>query len=339
MSHPTPTADESTDTREPLHPRVGVSRCLLGENVRVNGGHCQDKWILNALGAEADLVGVCPEVELGMDTPRPPLRLVADGVTSGVDGIRLVESKRGTDWTEPMAAFAKARAEALASENLDGFILKRGSPTCGVFRVKVYDHNGSPSATGIGLFAEALRQRLPNLPVEEEGRLNDPALRESFLVRVYAHARWKRFCAEDGSSAGLVGFHARHKMLLLAADPTGYRHMGRLVAGHRRGHRELAELLEDYASALLASLARPVSPGRHVNVLQHLLGFCKSALASEEKRELERTRGLYVEGHVSRAAPVSLVRYLLLKHAASPWARQQLYLEPYPSRLAPALGA
>ncbi|MDF1699757.1 MAG: DUF523 and DUF1722 domain-containing protein [Planctomycetota bacterium] len=329
-------SDVASSAAETLRPRLGVSRCLLGENVRVNGGHCQSKWILNVLGEHAEFVGVCPEVELGLPTPRPPMRLVVDA-SSEVDGaVRLQESKSGDDWTAPMAEHVGRRAEELALENLDGFIFKKDSPTCGVFRVKVYDHNGSPSSRGRGVFAEALMARLPNLPVEEEGRLNDPLLRESFLVRVHAYARWRRYLDEDASLAGLGTFHARHKMLLLAADPSSYRRLGQLVAGHAKGGADLATRLAEYEAGLMLALANVVSRGRHVNVIQHLVGFCKTELASEEKRELQRNLDLYTQGVLPRAAPVAIVRYLLLKHEAAPWAREQHYLDPYPARLAPA---
>lgn len=327
------------ETTEGLRPRIAVSRCFLGDNVRINGGNCRNPWILDVLRAHADLIGVCPEVEFGLPTPRPPMRLVTDPGSESSGRVRLVESKSRRDWTRDMTRYVERRAEDLSVDELDGFILKKDSPTCGVFRVKVYDQNGSPSSRGRGLFADAIMNRFPNLPVEEEGRLNDPALRESFLVRVHAHVRWRRFLREDGSSAGVGAFHARHKMLLLAADPAGYRRLGRLVAGHIYGCRGGPARLEAYETGLMQSLSRTVPRGRHVNVLQHLLGFCKTELAAEEKREVARGLNLYAEGVLPRAVPVALVRYLLLEHDAAPWARGQLYLQPFPARLASAKGA
>lgn len=336
MICPMPQSDTDQVATQSLLPRVGVSRCLLGEDVRVNGGHCRNKWILNVLRNHADLIGVCPEVEFGLPTPRPAMRLVLGPAADGADQVRLVESKSGRDWTSGMARYAESRVSDLAASDLDGFILKKDSPTCGVFRVKVYDQNGSPSSRGRGLFADALIGRFPNLPVEEEGRLNDPALRESFLVRIHARRRWRRFLDEDGSSSGFGAFHARHKMLLLAADPAGYRHLGRLVAGHAHGYRTEQARRDAYEVGLMSSLSRTVSRGRHVNVLQHLLGFCKTELSAEEKRELADTLSLYTEGVLPRAAPVTLVRYLLLRHDAAPWACEQFYLKPFPAQLASA---
>lgn len=318
------------------HPvvRLGVSRCLLGDNVRVSGGHCQDRWILDVLGPHASFVGVCPEVEIGLPSPRPPMRLALTDNSQGPDDVRLIESKSGKEWTETMGAHVDARVEELASLGLHGFILKKDSPTCGVFRVKVYDHNGSPSRRGQGVFAQALARRLPDLPIEEDGRLNDSPLREAFLVRIYAYARWQEYLATDGSLAGLGTFHARHKMLLLAANPTVAKELGQLVAGNAGGLSFGPELLARYEKVLMRALVRPVSRGRHVNVLQHLLGFCKEAISSSEKAELARLLSLFSQGLLPRAVPVALVRYLLLQHDAPKWASEQMYLEAYPPQLA-----
>jgi uncharacterized protein YbbK (DUF523 family)/uncharacterized protein YbgA (DUF1722 family) len=310
-------------------PRIGVSRCLLGDNVRMNGGHCRDRWILRVLEPAAEFIGVCPEVEYGLPTPRPPIRLALTEESLSSDDIHLVEPKSGDDLTVGMQAYSKIRAEELAGMGLHGFILKKDSPSCGVFRVKVYDKNGSPTRRGRGVFAEALCKRLPSLPVEEEGRLNDPALRESFLVRVHAFARWRAFVDDDGSIGGLQAFHARHKMMLLACNPGAYRNLGRLVAGHADDPDALPDRLAAYETGLMQALAKTVSRGRHINVLQHLLGFCKTDLAPAEKREIGRLLELYAKGALPRAAPLALVRYLLIKHEAAAWATEQVYFEPY----------
>ena len=336
-------ADESQTTEndpvEDARPRLGISRCLLGDNVRVNGGNCRDKWVHNVLIDHVELVGVCPEVEMGLPTPRPAMRLAITDQSRDSSDHRLVESKSGAEWTSQMSTFSEERVADLATLDLDGFILKKDSPTCGLWRVKIYDRNGSPSRSGRGLFADALLSRLPSLPVEEEGRLNDPALRESFLVRIHAYARWRRFLSEDESAARLSDFHARHKMLLLAADPAAYRRLGPLVAGQEPGLREGPERAAAYIRRFMRALSKTVTPGRHINVLQHLLGFCKTGMDSNEKRELSRLLNLYAEGMLPLAAPMALVRYLLMKHDAAPWATEQFYLEPYPTRLARVKGA
>jgi uncharacterized protein YbbK (DUF523 family) len=166
-----------------VHPnaiRLGISACLLGEAVRYDGGHKRDAFLTETLAAHVKWVPVCPEVELGLGIPREAIRLIGDPAAP-----RLVQEESGVDLGDRMRHYAARRAEELAALDLDGYVLKRASPSCGLFRVKVYRHNGVPSADGRGLFAAALVERLPALPVEEEGRLSDPAPRENFIERVF----------------------------------------------------------------------------------------------------------------------------------------------------------
>ena len=176
---------------EPTPPRVrlGISACLLGEEVRYNGGHKRDAFLTDVLGSYVEWVAVCPEVEVGLGTPRPPMRLVRIG--RGEDAqVRLITPETGVDHTEAMRAWAARRVEELARLDLDGYVLKKDSPSCGMERVELHpEEGGAPVKEARGLFAEALLRRLPDLPVEEEGRLQDPALQASFVARVFAHAR------------------------------------------------------------------------------------------------------------------------------------------------------
>jgi uncharacterized protein YbgA (DUF1722 family) len=230
-----------------------------------------------------------------------------------------------------MDAYATARIEALAHEGLHGYVLKKDSPSCGLFRVKVYDRNNSPSRTGRGVFAAHLAERFPLLPIEEEGRLNDPVLRENFVVRAFTLARWTRYRAHDASPAGLVRFHTIHKTLVLTHDPNAYGEMGRLVA--RAGDGDAGTLHDAYGALMMQALARHASRGRHVNALQHLSGFVKDDLGADEKRELGRLLAEYRGGFVPLVVPVTLVRHLIRRHAPGSWADQQIYLEPYAARL------
>ena len=310
-------------------PRIGISACLLGRPVRTNGGHCRQAWITDVLAKEAEFVVVCPEVELGLPTPRPVMRLARTEASGGE--LRFIVTDSGEDLTERMTAYAREKVEALAAEDLHGFILKKDSPSCGVFRVKHYDRNGSPSERGAGLFGGILQERFPNLPIEEEGRLNDRDLRESFLVRIFAYRRWKDYLREDGSAGGLVRLHARYKMALLATAPDAYRDLGRLVA--QGGGEGFAQRLEEYEARFMAALAARASRGRHINVMQHLVGFAKKELSARDKAELADVLERYREGSVPRAAPLTLVRYLLQSHDAPAWAREQYYLEHYTPQL------
>jgi uncharacterized protein YbbK (DUF523 family) len=246
--------------------RVGISSCLLGEEVRFDGGHKRDSFLTQLVGRFVEFVPSCPEVEVGMGTPRESLRL------HRIEGdVRMVTVKTERDYTDPMRAYSRERARQLAGLGLSGYILKSKSPSCGMERVKVYDANSVPASTGRGLFAEELMRALPWLPVEEEGRLNDPALREHYFERVFAVYRVDRLLASEWTLGELVRFHSDEKLLLLAHDPQTYRALGRLVAGARGLDRD--QVAEEYRKLFLGALARPASVRRHLNVLQHLIGY------------------------------------------------------------------
>ncbi len=251
-SKPAPARDDPR--ARPL--RVGVSACLLGENVRYDGGHKHSRWLTDVLGSRVEFVRVCPEVEIGLPVPRPTIRLVAHP-----GGPRLVEPVSGADLTERMRTYALRRADALARQDLDGFVLKADSPSCGPARVKVWPRGGGPPRrAGRGLFAEAVAARMPLLPVEDEGRLEDPAVRGHFLVRLLAHRRVREFFAGPWTPRDLEAFHARETPLLRACGPESRRALESLVAAARdRPRREIADA---YAARFLGALARPATPRR-----------------------------------------------------------------------------
>lgn len=314
-----------TESRSSEKPRVGVSDCLLGHEVRHDGGHKRDLFVVKVLDDYFDWVPVCPEVEVGMGTPREPLRLVRDG-----DAVHMITVKTGVDWTERMVAYSEERTERLVSDHLRGFILKKDSPSCGMDRVKVYDHNQVPAKTGRGLFAERLLERFPNLPVEEEGRLNDRPLRENFIARVYTYDRWRTLLESEPSAGDIVGFHSRHKLLLLAHDPATYYAMGPLVA--EAGTLPLPELLERYERALMTALASPAPARRHVNTLHHILGFLKDELDADDKVEILDVIEQFREGIVPLVAPLTLLKSHL-RRIDNEWVKSQVYLDPYPREL------
>ena len=232
--------------------RIGISACLLGQQVRYDGGHKRDAWIADGLGRLVEFVPVCPEVEAGLGVPRPPIRLV----DAGGGAVRLVEPASGRDLTARMRRFAERRVRALADEDLCGFVLKARSPSCGPARVEVRGpRGGRPRLAGRGLFAEALLRRHPLLPVEEEGGLADPARRAHFLLRVHAFRRVRDLFRGRWTAAGLAAFHAREELLLLAHAPAARASLGRLVA--RAGRLPRARVAREYAAAFLAALARP----------------------------------------------------------------------------------
>ena len=305
--------------------RVGISSCLLGEEVRYDGGHQKDAYITGVLARHFTWVPVCPELEVGMGVPREPIQLVGDAASP-----RLLGVTSGTDHTDRMDAFARRRVEELRRRELSGYILKRGSPSCGLERVKLYAGDGPPARTGTGLFARALTDALPLLPVEEEGRLNDAHLRDSFITRVFAYRRLAALRAADPRPAAVVEFHTAHKYLLLAHSPAAYARLGRLVAEVPRLPR--AGWLDAYAEGFMAALAMRATIKKHVNVLQHIVGFFKTRLAAAEKRELLGVIGDYAAGLVPLVVPITLINHHVARFDVA-YVRDQIYLRPHPKEL------
>ncbi|WP_176064521.1 YbgA family protein [Anaeromyxobacter diazotrophicus] len=314
--------EEPAGARGPL--RLGVSACLLGQNVRYDGGHKRNDFLTGLLARFVEFVPVCPEVELGLGTPREAIRLVRDG---GL--VRLVGRATGADHTAAMRRLAERRVAELARLDLDGYVLKKDSPSCGMERVKVY---GGAVATkdGRGAFAAVLLDRLPLLPVEEEGRLQDLPLREAFVERLFAYRRLKALFAGRWALGELVAFHAAEKLLLLAHEPAAYQQLGRLVAGAKGIPR--AELARRYGERYLRALAKPATRGRHVNVLQHMAGYLKDLAAPGERQELQEAIADYRQGLVPLVVPVTLLRHHVRRHGIAYLAGQR-YLEPHPKEL------
>jgi len=304
--------------------RVGVSTCLLGQHVRYDGGHKKDAFVTGPLARFVAFVPVCPEVELGMGTPRESVRLVRLG-----DGVRMVGHRSGTDHTDAMRRWAEGRVRELEGEDLCGYVLKKDSPSCGMERVKVYA-KGPAARTGRGLFAEALLERMPLLPVEEEGRLNDPRLRENFIERVFAYRRLKDLLGSRWTVGDLVRFHTAEKLLVLAHDPAAYRALGPLVAAARG--RPRAEVSREYGEAFMRGLAKLATPGKHANVLQHMAGYFKDLLPPEEKRELHEATADFRRGLVPLVVPLTLFGHHVRRHGVA-WLQGQTYLEPHPKEL------
>ena len=258
--------------------RLGVSSCLLGSKVRYDGGHKRDDFLTETLAPFVEWVPVCPELELGLGVPRESIRLV--GLTQAP---RLVAERSGADHTDAMRAYAEKRVARLIEEDLSGYVTKKDSPSCGLERVRVHPaRGGQPRRDGVGAFTHVLQQRLPLLPVEEEGRLHDPALRESFVERIFAYARWKVALVNGMTRGRLVEFHTVHKLTLLAHSPAAYRRLGALVGG--LGRRPIGSATAEYGEAFMAALRVPATRGRHTNVLQHAAGYFRELLGVEDGR-------------------------------------------------------
>jgi uncharacterized protein YbgA (DUF1722 family)/uncharacterized protein YbbK (DUF523 family) len=318
MSEPDPVVDRATV-------RIGVSACLLGDEVRFDGGHKRDRFLTDTLGAFVEWVRVCPEVEMGLGTPRETLRLVkADG------GLRVITTRTAIDHTDRMNGWAQQRTAELAGEDLCGYVLKKDSPSCGMERVKVYSPGEMPERSGRGLFATILMARFPNLPVEEEGRLSDARIRENFIERVFAYRRLKDLFADAWSVGRLVRFHTAHKMSLLAHSTTAYQQLGRLVAAGAATPKR--ELRDAYESLFMSTMGRIATTARHTNVLMHMAGHLKKLVDADGRRELVESIDEYRRGLVPLVVPLTLIRHYVRRHGVT-YLAGQTYLEPHPREL------
>lgn len=304
---------------------VGISSCLLGEPVRFDGNHKRNAYICDVLGQWFDWVPQCPETAIGLGVPREPIHLRRIG-----DRIRIVGVRNpGLDVTDSLAEHATQFAAR--QTELDGYIFKKDSPSCGLARVRVHDAEGANATRdGQGGFAAQLRRLFPQLPMEEEGRLGDPRLRENFVQRVFVHHRWRALLRAGATPAALVDFHASHKLLLMAHDPQAYRRLGRMIA--RAGKEPPEALAGEYFPALMSALSTPASSGRHANVLQHIAGYFREVLDAPDRGELAELIEAYRLGLVPLVVPITLLNHHLRRHP-QPYVQRQVYLEPYPPEL------
>jgi len=305
--------------------RLGISACLLGEKVRFDGGHKFDPFLVNTLGQFVEYVPVCPEVESGFPIPREAFRLVGDPKAP-----RLVTRQSGVDATAQMERWLSGKLPVLEKEWLCGFIFKSKSPSSGMERVKVYNEKGVAEKNGVGIFARALMERLPLLPVEEEGRLQDIQLRENFIVRIFVYRRWRELLASGATAGRLVDFQRRHKLLLMAHSPEMARQLGKLVAG--AGSRPAAEIFPEYEKLLLTALKQKATVRKNVNVLQHMFGYFKKQLDDFEKKEMLELIENYRQNLVPLIVPLTLLKHYINKFQQS-YLREQYYLDPHPLEL------
>lgn len=319
MTGPDPVPDE-----RPL--RVGISSCLLGQKVRYDGGHKQDRYLTDILGPYFEFVPVCPELEAGMGVPREAVRLVG-----AADAPRMIGVRSGEDWTERMNRHALKRVAQLEKLDLCGYILKKDSPSCGMERVKVYDPDGGmPDKTGTGLFARALLAGLTLLPVEEEGRLNDARLRDNFIVRVFAWHRLQGLFAARWSRDAVVRFHAAHKYLLLAHSPPHHKQLGQLVAAVKQ--HDPAAFRARYGTLFMQALKVRATTQKNCNVLQHLVGHLREHTAAAERADILAIIEDYRQDLVPLIVPITLIRHYVRKHEIT-YIADQLYLTPHPKEL------
>ena len=305
--------------------RLGISACLLGQNVRYDGGHKLDRYLTDTLGQYVEYVPVCPEVECGLGVPREAMRLVGDS-----ESPRLVTVKTKQDLTERMMTWARKRVKELEKEGLCGFVFKRGSPSSGMERVKVYNERGMAEKKGRGMFAGAFMDHFPLIPVEEEGRLHDPKLRENFIERIFALMRWREVVQGKKTLGALVAFHTQHKLLILSHSEKHYRALGKLVADGKK--LPLMEVYGGYETLLMEALKLTTTIKKNVNVLQHMMGYFKEQLTKDEKQELLEVLKDYHKGFIPLIVPVTLINHYVRKYKEG-YLSQQVYLNPHPIAL------
>ncbi|WP_295471507.1 DUF523 and DUF1722 domain-containing protein [uncultured Pseudomonas sp.] len=306
-------------------PKLGVSACLMGVEVRYNGGHKQSDLCTGALREYFDFVPACPEVAIGLGIPRETIRLVGDPERPQAVGTVHPE----LNVTRQLAEYGEHMAGEMT--DISGYIFMQKSPSCGLERVKVYRDNGAPfDGGGRGIYAQAFCERQPDLPVEEDGRLNDPVLRENFITRVYAYAAWQRLLKEGLSRRALTEFHSRYKYQLMACDVTQYKALGKMLGSMGRSDPE--EVGRQYFSLLMNALKKCATRGSHTNVLQHLCGYLKQTLSAGDKQELQGLINQYHQGIVPLIVPLTLLKHHF-RHHPDPYVALQVYMQPHPEPL------
>lgn len=308
------------DTKIP----VGISSCLLGEKVRFDGGHKQHSYIISTLGQYFDFRTFCPEVSIGLGIPREPIRLVTRD-----DQIRCVGTRNASmDVTDELIDCGQSQKSW--QSDIYAYIVKKDSPSCGMERVKVYNEVMA-TRTGTGLYTKVLMDNFPNLPVEEEGRLGDAVLRENFIQRIFIYKRWRDLLDNGLSLKLLTRFHAQHKLILFSHNQERARALGRQLSECKKN--ELDDFKEEYISEFMQIVKIPASKKNHVNVLQHIQGYLKKKLDSEDKAELSQVIEEYRHGQVPLIVPITLLRHHFRK-TPDAYIDESWYMKPHPKELA-----
>lgn len=304
---------------------LGVSTCILGENVRYDGGHKRDRFIIETLGQFVEFVPVCPEVECGLGIPRESMHLEGDP-----ESPRLVTTRTKIDHTERMVTWARTRVKELEAEGLCGFIFKSRSPSSGMERVKIYNEKGMATKNGVGMFAKIFMDHFPLLPVEEDGRLHDVRLRENFIERIFALKRWRELLGSKRSRGRLVSFHTQHKLLILSHSPKHSRILGKLVAEAKNISQD--QLYSQYQTLFMEALKLKSTIKKNINVLQHMMGYFKRDLSADEKQELLEVIDEYRGEYTPLIVPITLIKHYVRKYDQS-YLKEQIYLNPHPVEL------
>jgi uncharacterized protein YbgA (DUF1722 family)/uncharacterized protein YbbK (DUF523 family) len=307
--------------------KIGVSSCLIGEKVRWNGDHKQDRYVKDTLSRFFEYVPVCPEVEVGMGTPRETVALYGT-----LENPKMLSKKTQTDWTRKMNRYTKDRIKSLDNDDLCGYIFKSKSPSCGLARIPVHDElDRSKARHGAGIFADAYIKANPLVPTEDEGRLNDSRIRENFIVRVFSFYRLKNNLLNQKAKAeNLVQFHTAHKFLLLAHSRKHYQILGKIVAEVK--NNPWNRVLSSYIFSFMEALTLKSTTKKNTDVLLHMIGFLKKMLTKSEKEDILAAIEDYRNELIPLIVPATLVRHQVKKHKIE-YLMNQIYLNPHPKEL------
>ncbi|GIU23674.1 hypothetical protein TUM4644_17440 [Shewanella colwelliana] len=303
--------------------KIGISACVMGEPVRYDRGHKKSNFCVEQLGEFAQFKPVCPEMAIGLPVPRPTIRQIIK------DNIITVSRPDGSgDVTEQLKAFGQQAASQY--DQLAGFVFCAKSPSCGMERVKVYHHHGKGSeSTGVGVFAEQVMKANPLLPCEENGRLNDPIIKENFITRIFTYQKWLDLKADGLTKHKLIAFHSAHKYLVMSHHVESYRALGRLLA---QADVDLDELADSYIAGLMEALKHKASRRSHTNTLQHLQGYFKRQLDEVKRKELTDEIAAYRQGLSPLLVPLTLIKHYLIEFPNA-YLQDQVYLNPHPKEL------
>lgn len=306
--------------------KLGISSCLMGKEVRYNGGHARDQFVIQTFTPYVDFVDICPEVECGMTVPREAIRLVGKS-----DNPRLLSTRTEKDFTVQMQTWTEKRLDELGREELCGFVFKSKSPSCARYRLKVYpEGGGQPKPEGIGMFTRAFIRKFHLIPVEEEGRLHDPQLREHFIERIFIMQRWRKLLSQPPARAPLIEFHTRHKMIFLSHNQAGYRRLGKLVGN--LAEKSAVKAYEEYQQEMTRVLEHKSTPAKHVNVLMHMLGYFKKELQTDEKQEMLELIEHFQRQLIPLIVPITLFKHFIRKYDQQ-YLADQFYVSPHPLEL------
>lgn len=310
-----------------IPPRIGVSSCLLGAPVRYDGGHKRVDWLADELAAMCELIAICPEMEIGLGTPRPPIQLVARAYDIRACGV----TDPTFDVTDGLRAYAHESAKR--HSDLSGYLFKSRSPSCALTDAAV---QGEQTYLRAGIYAATFREDAALLPMTDEAGIADKTIRAHFIEQVFAHRRWQQFLEGPLTASALIAFHTRHKLAIMAHDEAIYRALGRLLADLTA--EPLGEIAAEYGAMFMRALAQPTHAGRQVDALMHAVGFLKEALTTAEKRAFNDTLRRLSNGECDIDEPIAQIRGFLKQHPQA-YLASQTYLDLSPAEWRLRFGA